>query len=105
MTKKTKAVLTSKSGPFNWDRRLRRSNESLTRKSEDGSLVVLLMNREDVCFEIHGIAATVWNQFDGRRSLGQILSSVCEKFETDRDQLETQVQRFIQKLVTYHLVQ
>ncbi len=55
-------------------------------------------------FTLNPVGAYIWDQLDGENKLTQILDMIVERFDTTRDQAETDILEFIDQVVDKGLV-
>ena len=54
----------------------------------------------DALFNLNGVAAFIWEQFDGHRDGHRILAQIVEKFEVDNARAESDYLGFVGKLLS-----
>ncbi|MBX9765974.1 MAG: PqqD family protein [Bdellovibrionales bacterium] len=101
-TAKTKAK--KKLVALSLESKLKQSSAALTRANQDGTVSVLDLNNDDVFFSIDGLAAEVWNEMDGKKSLEAILSKIAKKEKIEMRLLEKECMKFIGQLKEQNLL-
>ncbi len=54
----------------------------------------------DAIFNLNGVAAFIWEQFDGHRDGGRIVAKIAEQFDVDRTRAEADYLEFVGKLLS-----
>ena len=53
---------------------------------------------------INDVGTKIWDQIDGKRTLGQILDSVLEEYDTTQDQARRDILEFVAELHEHQMV-
>lgn len=69
----------------------------------EGQATIVLPEQSEVNV-LNEIGSLVWNQIDGRRSLGQIVEAVVEEYEVTPDEARRDVLEFIASLRAHRMV-
>lgn len=69
----------------------------------DGQATIVLPEQAQVTV-LNEVGSLVWDRIDGRRTLGEILDAVNEAFEVAPEQLEKDVQEFLDALREQRMV-
>jgi hypothetical protein len=79
----------------------RKKGEFVTRSIAGETLVVPVRGQVgdlDAIYNLNEVGAFIWEQVDGRKSVAQVVESVCEEFEVAREQAEKETSAFIASL-------
>ena len=76
----------------------------LHRKSADGIVVVMHLNDAGYFFQIDAIAADIWHQIDGKRSLAEILRRVAKGLKIRPALIEARTKSFMNDLLSEKLI-
>jgi len=79
-----------------------RSPRMVGRRIAEEYILVPIVGRGaevNAIFNLNGIAAFIWEQFDGRRDGYRIVLEIAERFEVDRDRAEADYVDFVGKLL------
>jgi hypothetical protein len=85
--------------------KLKQSSAALTRSNQDGTVSVLDLNNDDVFFAIDGLAAEVWSELDGKKTLEMILAKISKKEKVDVHLLEKECISFVSQLRKQNLLE
>ena len=85
------------------DKRLARSERFAWRVIEDEA--VLLDREEEEVLRLNPIATEIWQDFDGTKTVAEIIEQIHQVFEVDRKTAENDVLRFVKELVTREMVE
>lgn len=69
----------------------------------DGQATIVLPEQARVTV-LNEVGSQVWDRIDGRRTLGEILDAVSETYEVPPEQLERDVQEFLDALREHRMV-
>jgi hypothetical protein len=69
----------------------------------DGQATVVLPEQAQVAV-LNEVGSLVWEQIDGRRTLGEILDAVLEAYEIARDEAERDVAEFVASLREHRML-
>jgi len=72
-------------------------------RTYDGQATIVLPSRAEVKV-LNEIGSKVWDAIDGRRTLAQILETLLEDYEINREQVERDVLDFVGELRTQGMV-
>ncbi len=89
---------------FSLSSTLKQSAAAITRTNKDGTVSVLDLNNDNVFFSIDGLAAEVWNQLDGKKTLETILSKLSKKEKVELPFLEKECLKFVGQLKNQNLL-
>lgn len=53
---------------------------------------------------LNEVGSVIWSQFDGTKTLGQILEAVMQQFDISREQVENDLLEFATSLNEHHMV-
>ena len=91
-----------------WSAALRRCEGVVARKIAGETILVPVRgNLADMqrIFCLDPVAAFVWEQLDGRRTLAQVRSGVVERFDVTAEQAGADIQEFVAELAEAALIQ
>lgn len=81
------------------------SSQYIHRKNPDGSVILMKVTDEDDFYKITGVAATIWQNIDGKKSIGQIMQEVLNDFDVTAEQLTADTEPFLQKLLDLKIIE
>jgi hypothetical protein len=81
------------------------SSQYIHRKNPDGSVILMKVTDEDDFYKITGVAATIWQNIDGKKSIGQILKVFIHDFYVTVEQLSADTEPFLQKLLDLKIIE
>jgi GeoRSP system PqqD family protein len=84
------------SNMLNLDRYVTRDPDAAWREFEDG--VVIVSPTESVMHSLNALGTEVWKLADGTLTIGEIIDTVMEEYEVDREEVERDVLQFCQTL-------
>lgn len=76
----------------------------VTRKNENGSIVLMKMDDSDIFFKINGIAAEIYTEIEKGQKLNNIFKDLCSRYPDKEDQLISDIDSFLKKLDTLSLL-
>lgn len=76
----------------------------LFRKSTEGIVVVMHLDDQGYFFQIDAIAADIWHQINGQRSLAEILRRVAKGLKIEPALLEARARSFMNDLLREKLI-
>jgi hypothetical protein len=85
----------------------KRSNDVVCRQVGSESILVPIRNHVgslESIFVLSPVAARIWSLIDGTTPLGQIVDTVCEEYEIDRNTASEDVRQLIDSLEEIALV-
>lgn len=86
----------------------RRIEKVVTRQIVDETLLVPLRGNVDDMhhfFALNPVAAQLWNEINGVRSISSLVDGVCDNFAIDRGAAEQDAMAFFKQLVEEQLVE
>ncbi|MBT3583769.1 MAG: PqqD family protein [Halobacteriovoraceae bacterium] len=83
---------------------LKVAEDIISRKNQDGSVVLMKMNDSELFYKIDGIAAEVWHQIEASVSLKDIMSELTSKHQCPENELAADVDKFAQELLRLDMV-
>lgn len=78
--------------------------EIVSRKNENGSVILMKMDNSDVFFKVDGIAADVYKELEKGQSLSDIFTSLSEKFPGKEDQITNDINSLLKKMRDFNLL-
>ncbi|WP_127718496.1 PqqD family protein [Halobacteriovorax sp. HLS] len=76
----------------------------VSRKNENGSIILMKMDDSDVFFRVDGIAADIYKGIEGGKKLTEVYSDLCNRFPENKDQLASDIDSFLEKLDSLSLL-
>jgi hypothetical protein len=76
----------------------------VSRKNENGSVILMKMDDSDIFFKISGIAAEVYMEIEKGNKLATIYKDLCTRFPNKEDQITEDIDSFIKKLDSLNLL-
>ena len=58
----------------------------------------------DAIFNLNGVGAFIWEQFDGRRDGREIVAQIIEQFDVDHDRAAADYLDFVEKLLSINAI-
>ena len=90
-----------------WETVYTRADDVIRRQIAGETLLVPIRGELallDRIFALNPVAAFIWEQLDGRRSVGDIRQGVLEKFEVGPEAAEADIREFIDALRQANLI-
>jgi len=85
--------------------------EKYITKKEDGCIYrevsgeTVILDRDGIWIHmLNEVGTEIWKLADGKTTVGEIVSRICEEFEVDRKVAEQDVLRFVEKLLKKNLI-
>ncbi|PIK14024.1 PqqD family protein [Halobacteriovorax sp. JY17] len=78
--------------------------EIVSRKNENGSVILMKMDNSDVFFKVDGIAAEIYKELEKGKPLSEIFTSLTEKFPGKEDQITNDINSLLKKMRDYNLL-
>ena len=63
----------------------------VSRKNENGSIILMKMDDSDVFFRVDGIAADIYKGIEGGKKLTEVYSDLCNRFPENKEQLANDI--------------
>ncbi|WP_417335318.1 PqqD family protein [Halobacteriovorax marinus] len=79
-------------------------DEIVSRKNENGTVILMKMDNSDVFFKIDGIAAQIYKDIESGKSLSSIYNSLVEKFPGKEEQIEKDINSLVDKMKDLNLL-
>lgn len=80
------------------------SDNIVARKIEGEFIIVPLTagigDMEDDLFSLNEVGLAIWEQLDGKKTLGQIATCLAAEYNAKKEEIEKDVQGFVGELVT-----
>jgi hypothetical protein len=83
----------------------RASTEIVTRKNQDGTVVIMKMDDSNNFFKINGIASEVWNAIQNEIPLNQLKQKITSEYDVTDDQLNKDIDSLIKTLIEKNLIE
>lgn len=85
---------------------LQAAKELISRKNQDGTVIIMKLDESTSFYKIDGLAAEVWENLVQRNTLENLLKAVKTNHPGHHSELETDVPKFVvellnKKLITY----
>jgi hypothetical protein len=93
---------------MNLERRFRKKENIASRSIADESFLVPVCGQPSdmqKIFILNSLAAFIWQQLDGERSIAELLNAIVEQFAVDREQARLDTVEFIGKLLEQNLLE
>lgn len=81
------------------------SSDIVSRKNQDGTVVLMRMDDSELFYKIDGIAAEFFSQIDGKKNLESLLQGMVEKHKAHEMQLVKDINSFVKKLLDMKMIQ
>ena len=81
------------------------TSQYIHRKNPDGSVILMKVTDEDDFYKITGVAAIIWQNIDGKKTIGQILESILNDYDVTSEQLVSDAEPFLQKLLDLNIIE
>lgn len=69
----------------------------------DGQATIVLSDPGETKV-LNEVGSAIWSQIDGKRTLGQILDTIMQQFDSSREQAELDLLEFATSLHEHHMV-
>lgn len=76
----------------------------VSRKNQDGTVVLMKMDDSEMFYKIDGVAASVWKAIEEKKEVGAIKTEIVGEFNVSPDQVNTDVESFINDLIGKSIV-
>lgn len=76
----------------------------VSRKNQDGSLILMRLDASSVFFKIDGIAAQIWSDLSEPKTVQELLSQYQNKYPQYNDKLSTDIPSLINQLKEKNLI-
>lgn len=83
---------------------LEKAVDVVTRKSNDGSVVVMKLDNSNYFYKITGIAAEIWSEVDGGKPLSEVRDTILKRYNVAAEQLDQDIECFVKKLKEYKFI-
>lgn len=90
-----------------WDKKYTRKDRVVTRKILDDTILVPIRgNLADMqrIFSLNPVAEHVWENLDGEKKMGEILDTILDRFDVDRQTASADFENFIDELAKENLI-
>jgi len=81
-----------------------RSKEIIWRRNHFDEVIVVSLSKQAEDFKITGLAAEIWERFDGKKNLGHVIDDLMNKYELSKEETFAQAEVFIESLDKNKLV-
>lgn len=84
-------------------------SEDIVVREIEGEVIIIPLTSDigdsgDELFSLNRVGYTIWNKFDGKISLGEILDAIQQDFEGNVDQIKEDIIGFTKELIRMKLV-
>ena len=90
------------------DARYAPSNDTVARVIEGELIIVPLVagigDLDDELFSVNGSGKVIWDELDGKKSLGQIVQVLADRYSSPREEIETDVMCFVGELIRKKMI-
>ncbi len=76
----------------------------ISRRNQDGTVILMKLDESSIFYRIDGIAAEVWSELNKTQSLGGLIEKFSAKHEGCRDRIEKDIPAFVHDLLKRKLV-
>ena len=76
----------------------------VSRKNQDGTVVLMKMDDSEMFYKIDGVAASVWKAIEEKKQVGDIKTEILGEFDVSSDQLNNDVESFLNDLIGKSIV-
>jgi hypothetical protein len=76
----------------------------VSRKNQDGTVVLMKMDDSEIFYKIDGVAASVWKLLEAQKNIGTIKSELLEEFNVTEDQLSADIESFVGDLINKNIL-
>ncbi len=76
----------------------------VSRKNQDGTVIVMRMDESNLFYKINGIAAEAWLLFEKHNSIKDVIDTIERKYNAPRDKIKNDVFAFIDKLSKMNII-
>lgn len=80
------------------------SKDIVSRRNQDGTVVLMRMDDSELFYKIDGIAAEVFSLIDGKKNFLALVESVFKNHAGHEDRLQKDIDNFFTKLVDMKMV-
>lgn len=80
------------------------SRDIVSRKNQDGTVVLMRMDDSELFYKIDGIAAEVFALIDGKKNVLSIASEVLSNHPGNEERLPKDIDSFFKKLVDMKMI-
>jgi hypothetical protein len=81
------------------------SDDTVARKNQDGTVVVMKMDDSNIFFKIDGVASEVWKLILDGLTPQEIKAKILNEFNCTEDQVNEDVTKFMQELLDRNLIE
>lgn len=81
------------------------SDDTVARKNQDGTVVVMKMDDSNIFYKIDGVASEVWKLMIDGLTPEQIKTKILAEFDCTEDQVNEDVTKFMQELLDRKLIE
>jgi hypothetical protein len=90
-----------------WRARFRKREDIVSREIAGETILVPIRGKlvdMQRLFSLNGVAAHIWQELDGNKSLAGIRDGVLEAFDVDKEQAEADIREFVGELIGAELI-
>jgi hypothetical protein len=81
------------------------SDDTVARKNQDGTIVVMKMDDSNIFYKIDGVASEVWKLMVDGLTPEQIKAKILNDFSCTQEQVDQDVATFMQELLDRKLIE
>lgn len=81
------------------------ATDIVSRKNQDGTVIIMKMDDSNNFFKINGIAAEIWNQMANAESLDSIKKNILNSYDVTNEALEKDVTALLNTLTEKKLIE
>lgn len=79
-------------------------SDIVSRQNQDGTIVIMKLDGDNVFYKINGVAAEIWSQFPENQSIGNIIKDLSKRYNVDETKIYQDSEAFLKELVNLNLV-
>lgn len=84
--------------------KLNLSDEVVTRKNSDGSIILMKMDDGDIFYKMEGVSSEVYKRLEAGKSLFDVSNEILAEYEVDEKTLVTDLSKLIGDLSKVGLI-
>lgn len=80
------------------------AKDIVSRKNQDGTVVLMRMDDSELFYKIDGIAAEIFSLIDGKKNFRDIAENAFKKYAGNEDRLQKDIDSFFTKLIDMKMI-
>jgi hypothetical protein len=81
------------------------AQDIVSRKNQDGTVIIMKMDESNIFYKINGIASEVWDGLSNQLPLATIKNSILENYNVNDSKLDQDIQALISNLLKKKLIE